>query len=515
MNSPFHKMLAWIQGPPAQDASGSGATVTRADRSAQAFARLGSLPLDLPTLSDVVLSSVRRLVPCDLAELLLIDGDAFGTVDAGVSRNLRDWPALRLAVAQAEAKRSRPLTRSERSHFGERVRMITYIPVGARGAIVAVVALGWRSPRLAAASTLDPVADYCAALAPAISAALVHQRALVAEADAMTLVEAVSALARTQTVESVADTTCLYARRVAHARRARFAVIEGEDLAIIAANPSRHHPAQAGDPSASLMLHAAQTGTCGEERTPARTSLAVPVAVGGAALGVLQFDFSPSPAGVTERARSLCEAVAAHAGVALARAQETNELAYQASTDALTGLANRRRLDADLLRELSRAGRSGEPLAVAMVDMDHFKSYNDEHGHLEGDLLLASFGRYLNAQVRAMDVVGRYGGEEFMLVLPNTTAREAEAVAVRLLRAWRSETNATFSAGVAAWAAGEDPETLVGRADRALYSAKANGRDSVRVAPEPGGGDEAGPAPADDGAARIVPLRGAGRRRGA
>lgn len=514
MESPFQKMLAWIQAPPTQDASGAGATAAQADRRAQAFSRLGSLPLDLPTLTDVILTSVRRLVPCDQVELLLVDGESFASVDDDVTGRVGEFPALALAVQRAETKRSRPVTRGERAQFGERVRMVAYVPVGSRANVIAVVALSWRSPRLAAAASMQPVEEYCAAVTPAVLAALVHQRAVVAEADAMTLVDAVSALARTHTIESVAETTCLYARRIAHARRARFAVVEGDDLVIVAANPDSRHPAHANDSSTPSMVEAAESGNPVEDVKPARISLHLPIAPDARVLGVVQFDFAPTPTGLSERTRGLCEALVAHAGVALERAHRTNELAYLATTDPLTGLANRRRLDSDLVREISRAGRGGEPLAVAMVDLDHFKAYNDEHGHLEGDLLLASFGGYLAAQVRAMDAVGRYGGEEFLLLLPNTTAEEAGAVAGRLLRAWRADSPATFSAGVAQWEADESPEDLVARADRALYDAKAAGRDQVSVAAESGRSTVGRPS-GDDGAARVVQLHDSNRRRGA
>lgn len=512
MRSPLDTLLSWIQGSGAH-ANTEKPDAGNLDRRGQAFARLGSLPLDLPTLADVVVSAVRRLVPCDQVELLLVDGDTFASVENAVNGRIPDFPALARAVGQAETKRSRPVTRSERGAFGEKVRMVTYVPVGGRGNVVAALALSWRSPRLAAASRLSPVEDYCAALAPAVAAARVHQRALVAEADALTLVEAVSALARVHTLDSVAETTCLYARRVAHARRARVAIVENGDLVIVAANPESNHPAHTNDRSTALMAEAAETGAVVEETTRSRMSLNLPLSMDGAVLGVVQFDFSPSTYGLTARTRGLCEAVAAHAGVALARAHETTELAYLATTDSLTGLANRRRLDADLVREISRSDRGGEPLSVAMVDIDHFKEYNDEHGHLEGDLLLASFGHYLDGQIRAMDAVGRYGGEEFLLLLPNTTAREAEAVAVRLLRAWRSDTRATFSVGVAQWEPGESPTSLVARADTALYDAKAAGRDRVGMAHTSDAEDARDPG--DDGAARVVRLHDSNRRRGA
>lgn len=151
-----------------------------------------------------------------------------------------------------------------------------------------------------------------------------------------------------------------------------------------------------------------------------------------------------------------------------------------ARTDALTGLPNRRAWDEELRRELARAGRHGHPLAVVMLDLDHFKAFNDEHGHQAGDGVLAELGRAWRTQLRVSDFVARYGGEEFAALLPACPPDEAIAAIERLRIAIPAAQ--TCSAGVAYWDGHETPEALTGRADLALYRAKRAGRDRVVTA---------------------------------
>jgi diguanylate cyclase (GGDEF)-like protein len=168
---------------------------------------------------------------------------------------------------------------------------------------------------------------------------------------------------------------------------------------------------------------------------------------------------------------------------------QANELAALAGTDSLTGVANRRRWDDTLPVELAQATRSGEPLCVAIVDLDHFKAYNDRHGHQAGDELLRSAARTWRAGLRGTDLLARYGGEEFAVLLPGCELDEAMTVARRLHAGIPDEQ--TCSIGLVRWDGREGAEALVGRADLALYQAKSDGRDRTRVgrpgAPGPGG----------------------------
>lgn len=172
--------------------------------------------------------------------------------------------------------------------------------------------------------------------------------------------------------------------------------------------------------------------------------------------------------------------------------QRTEELHQQAIRDPLTGLFNRRYLDETLPREIHRALREQEPLAVAMLDLDHFKNFNDQWGHEAGDAVLLGVAEALLDGLRASDIACRYGGEEVLVVMPGADADEAVnridtiAAGVRNMGArvmGRDLPPVTFSAGVATLPQhGDSMEMLIRAADRALYMAKETGRDRVLVA---------------------------------
>ncbi len=156
------------------------------------------------------------------------------------------------------------------------------------------------------------------------------------------------------------------------------------------------------------------------------------------------------------------------------------EVESLARTDPLTGLPNRRSLEEMLERETNRARRTGERLCVAVLDLDRFKSYNDAHGHLAGDRLLRECAIAWKADLRAADAICRFGGEEFVVVLPECEPEEAGAIVERLRAATPS--GQTASVGLVAWDGAEPVEELLSRADRALYRAKAAGRDRLVAA---------------------------------
>jgi len=169
--------------------------------------------------------------------------------------------------------------------------------------------------------------------------------------------------------------------------------------------------------------------------------------------------------------------------------QEANETIERlARTDALTGLANRRTLDETFAREIARAERLRGDLSMIMGDLDHFKSINDQFGHITGDQVLASAAAVFQSQSRPYDLAARYGGEEFVLVLSGTSTRGAIEIAERIRKEIADLTvpgcpkPITISLGVASWMAGEAPEVFVARADTALYNAKNAGRNRVEAA---------------------------------
>jgi diguanylate cyclase (GGDEF)-like protein len=165
-------------------------------------------------------------------------------------------------------------------------------------------------------------------------------------------------------------------------------------------------------------------------------------------------------------------------------------LRHLSQHDPLTGLLNRRACEERLAAERARRARSGRPLALLSLDIDHFKRVNDEHGHAAGDAALVAVAALLRREARETDAVARLGGEEFALLLPDTDAQGAWRLAERLLEALRDEQvphegrtlRVTASIGVALMAANEQPGGLLRRLDRALYAAKQGGRDRAVMA---------------------------------
>lgn len=167
------------------------------------------------------------------------------------------------------------------------------------------------------------------------------------------------------------------------------------------------------------------------------------------------------------------------------------QLEAMAHSDALTGAANRRTWDLALPLAMSAAARSQAPLAVAILDLDHFKAFNDRHGHQAGDRLLKEATAAWKTLLRAEDLLARYGGEEFCVLMTGSGPEEAAAALERLKAA--TPRGQSFSAGIALWDGAEPPDALLGRADVALYAAKNAGRDRVLLAelqcdgqPQPG-----------------------------
>jgi len=166
------------------------------------------------------------------------------------------------------------------------------------------------------------------------------------------------------------------------------------------------------------------------------------------------------------------------------------DLRYRSRHDALTGLLNRRAMEETLLVQMQRSRRTGEPFTVLMIDLDHFKTVNDRHGHAAGDRALKHTAAALKAELREVDAVGRFGGEEFLILMPGATVETALPVAERLRTALVVDAPAaegatlllSASIGIAQWREpAEEPSRLLMRADAALYDAKQRGRDCVVV----------------------------------
>lgn len=161
------------------------------------------------------------------------------------------------------------------------------------------------------------------------------------------------------------------------------------------------------------------------------------------------------------------------------------EVQRLATHDELTGLANRRHMQERLAQEQSRFQRLGRPFSVAVIDLDHFKRINDAHGHAGGDAVLRGFAAEATSALRACDLMARWGGEEFLLLMPDTRGPQAQASVLRLLARVHAPNDArpplSFSAGVTEHRLGEAVTETVARADREMYEAKRSGRTMVML----------------------------------
>jgi diguanylate cyclase (GGDEF)-like protein/PAS domain S-box-containing protein len=218
----------------------------------------------------------------------------------------------------------------------------------------------------------------------------------------------------------------------------------------------------------------------------------VPMIAAGQIVGILHFSTIYSIEDLRKKESTL-KALAEQVGMTLSNLRLRETLRAQAIRDPLTGLFNRRYLEETLERELNRAKRKDRPLSLIMLDVDHFKRFNDQYGHPAGDDLLKSFGKILMARGRRDDVICRYGGEEFLLILPECGMEDAgqiaEAIRLDAMTLWiqsaKSEPVVSISAGVASYPEnGASSHTLIASADRALYQAKANGRNRVMFCTE-------------------------------
>jgi diguanylate cyclase (GGDEF)-like protein len=205
-----------------------------------------------------------------------------------------------------------------------------------------------------------------------------------------------------------------------------------------------------------------------------------PILREGLPVAVLELHWHELTAMADRSLIALTDLLAVEVAVTLERVGLLAELETIARTDELTGLRNRRAWHEVLPREMSRALRSSEPLCVAMLDLDHFKQYNDERGHQTGDRLLKQVAGAWSTELRPTDILARYGGEEFTLALPVCPVQEALDVVERL-RAVMPD-HQTCSAGIACWDGCESAVELLGRADDALYEAKRAGRNQTAMA---------------------------------
>ena len=217
--------------------------------------------------------------------------------------------------------------------------------------------------------------------------------------------------------------------------------------------------------------------------------LSCPINIGQRTIGVMSFTDRAGGTAFDKKSLEVFQAIAPQLAVAIDRAtlkEKAVEFEQLSVTDALTGLLNRRYIEERLAEEIKRSNRHGFPMSFMMLDVDHFKSYNDEHGHPAGDAALKMVAHVIRETLRGADVAARFGGEEFSILLPQTTGEEAAAIGERI-RSNIEHTEfqhrrVTTSIGIANCSAAlcESAE-IVSAADKALYEAKRQGRNRVHT----------------------------------
>jgi diguanylate cyclase (GGDEF)-like protein/PAS domain S-box-containing protein len=375
------------------------------------------------------------------------------------------------------------------------LRTLLAIPIVSRGQTLGVIELGTLEAMSHDAATLDLVEDVAAAVAQFVQRRRAEDRTATQATNLAAVAELNAVLARAGDPAETRPRLVQAVRDLARADSVMLFEADGPDHIAVTAEAGglvevgrRLHLTE--DTTIVIEVYTSGRGRfvadylqepghwrAQQQTTGLRSAHYEPVVRDGRVTGVLVVatrELRPRDHGGLD---ALMRLLAGEAGTALALSDLVASLDAQARTDQLTGLANRRTWDDELPRELARARRNGEPLSLAILDLDRFKSYNDTYGHPAGDRLLRGAAAAWSERLRTTDLIARYGGEEFAVLLPGCDAQAATKVVEHLRAAVPDDE--TCSIGVATWDGSESCEDLVGRADTALYRAKDAGRDRV------------------------------------
>jgi diguanylate cyclase (GGDEF)-like protein len=207
----------------------------------------------------------------------------------------------------------------------------------------------------------------------------------------------------------------------------------------------------------------------------------IPLHARGRVIGVLYL-YCTSPPALDNEKKELLTSIGNQVGIAIENAKLYEETKRVSLHDPLTGLANRRMMDIVLDRSFQRARRLKTPFSAIMIDIDNFKEYNDRYGHAEGDRLLVQLAGVFLKETRKIDLVVRYGGEEFLVLLTDTDIENALDFAERMRKSVEAQESVTISLGVASFAEWvHSKNILLEKADKALYEAKRNGKNRIEI----------------------------------
>ena len=325
-----------------------------------------------------------------------------------------------------------------------------------------------------------------------------------------TLADAVRALARSSSPEETSRTVCAAAADVAGADFAALVEMRPDrsGLVVVAASGTGLEGRSA---SIERAAHAARALSTGQAEFTSGggaglTASAWPLGQAGAQSaswhpvqrtigirGVIAVGWCRRTSPPSQQTLAAMEMICGEAAVAIDRAAALERLTGMARTDPLTELFNRRAWQEELSRELARAERGGQRLAIGLLDLDELKSYNDRWGHAAGDRVLLTAAARWRRRLRLTDLLARIGGDEFAVTMPGCGLAEATEIGDQLRAALPD--GLSCSIGVAEWSGGESAADLLGRADEALYAAKNSGRDATFSLPTPAGPRSGGSVP--------------------
>jgi diguanylate cyclase (GGDEF)-like protein len=226
-----------------------------------------------------------------------------------------------------------------------------------------------------------------------------------------------------------------------------------------------------------------------------KNCIIVPLLCQDKVVGVLNLSDKAGEEGFTREDITLVELVGQLVGASIGNISLFDRIQHQARTDGLTGLANHRTFYEVLERELWRSRRYGEKISLIMVDVDNLKQINDQHGHRAGDKVLKEISKRIQESIRQIDTAARYGGDEFAIILPNTSLTDAIVVAERMVSVVagspvvcrKDEIPISISVGLGQYDADDTPDDITSRSDKALYSAKQAGKNTFKIYSARGG----------------------------
>jgi len=505
-----------------RDTSSGSASSFSSDRqrlaAVEQLSLVASRILDPAELTRVALDEIIKLLGADRAYLFLVDNaDRLvphqGRDAAGTDLDTPTGYGSTLVERVRHSREALVVTGTEegialgsQSVLAHGLRSILVAPLLFDGRLLGVVYLDSRVAKgmftAADAGVLMTLTTHVAAALETARAAelAVAVRSARRERDiAETMRDAVTYLSGTLDPADVLRRLHATLRRALPAGRSWLAVLDEGKLQVWDDHDEHHDAALAGpdaEPELARLLAAADpvTGAAGiappEPFGPAAGNpwVAIPLRLRAESVGLALLT-CPDPAGYSDGQIEIGTALAGQGMTAYENARLFAQVERLATTDGLTGLFNRRHFFELALRELALSRRRSGPLTAVMLDIDHFKQINDRHGHPVGDQVIATVAQRLAATVRGTDVLGRYGGEEFAVLLPDTGDDGSGILAERLRAAVGDrpvETDAgpltvTVSVGVASRDTDMSVAELLGRADRALYQAKEGGRNRVVV----------------------------------